>query len=132
MFYHLETWTGSTSDPYTTTYLKQIRLYQRQLTTAAFKIAGGVDLTSSNASSRVLKQTAVPHEFVTKVTKAFLDSLYAFLDGLVHLGSEDASPAANAKKPVGNAAAMTSNDPLALLDISDPVSLLCIYTSPLS
>lgn len=62
-----------------------------------------------------------------KVTKAFLDSLYAFLDGLVHLSSDESAPVAIAKKAIGNAAAMTSNDPLALLDISDPVS--CPYAS---
>jgi exocyst complex component 2 len=63
------------------------------MTTGAFKIAGGVDLSSSAApSSRLAKQNSISTLFTSKITKAFLDSLYAFLDGLVHLASDESPP----------------------------------------
>lgn len=36
-----------------------------------------------------MKQHAVATEFKTKITKAFVDTLYAFLDGMVNLASEE-------------------------------------------
>lgn len=42
-------------------------------------------MTDSNGT----KQKQIPPVFSNKVTKAFLDSLYSFLDGLVHLASDD-------------------------------------------
>ncbi|TDL24651.1 hypothetical protein BD410DRAFT_838154 [Rickenella mellea] len=91
IFYHLETWTANPAEPSTTLFLEQMHTFQKHLTTAAFKIAGGIDLTASSTSSltRPVKQNRVAVSFVQKITKSFLDSLYAFLDGLVHLASED-------------------------------------------
>lgn len=88
-FYHLETWTASMAEPYTTLYLSDIQLFEKHVTTCAFKIAGGVDLSASASSSRLVKQHAVASEFKTKITKAFVDTLYAFLDGMVNLASEE-------------------------------------------
>ena len=51
VFYYLENWVGSTVDPYTTVYLSQMCMFQKQITTSAFKITGGVDLSSSSSSS---------------------------------------------------------------------------------
>ena len=64
-----------------------MQTFQKHLTTEAFKIAGGIDLTAS--TTKPLKQHRVPGSFITKITKSFLDSLYAFLDGLVLLASEE-------------------------------------------
>ncbi len=121
IFYHLETWVGSTVDPYTTIYLSQIRTFQKQVTTSAFKIAGGVDLSTAS-SSRQTKQNPVAPEFVTKIMKAFLDSLYAFLDGLVHLASDESptSAAARAHLPLQTNATPGTN-PLELVKIEDAV-----------
>ncbi|EEB87942.1 hypothetical protein MPER_14491, partial [Moniliophthora perniciosa FA553] len=88
IFYHLEAWVASPADPSATHYLTQMELFQRHVTTAAFKLAGGVDLSSSSLT-KPLKQNPIPSAFVSKITKAFLDVLYAFLDGLVHLASEE-------------------------------------------
>jgi exocyst complex component 2 len=65
--------------------------YQKHITTAAYKIASGV------TDSTETKQRAIPQEFSNKITKSFLDSLYSFLDGLVHLASDD-SPVAQGIK----------------------------------
>lgn len=129
IFYHLESWVGSTKEPYSTVYLSQIRLYQRHITTCSFKLAGGVDLApSASSSSKVVKQNAVAQNFVSKIVKAFLDSLYAFLDGMVHLASDE-SPGSDkkvdatlAKDAVGPA---TGTNPIALLDLEDPVRVSC-------
>lgn len=95
------------------------------MTTGAFKVAGGVDLTTSAASfSRLTKQNAVSSSFLSKITKAFLDTLYAFLDGLVHLASDE-SPNIDSRQPVNDVSEMTATNPLELLDIRDPVSLIC-------
>lgn len=89
IFYYLESWIASPDDPYNTHYLTQMELFQRHITTAAFKIAGGVDLSSNMSLAKPAKQNPIAAAFVQKITKAFLDALYAFLDGLVHLASDE-------------------------------------------
>lgn len=110
------------SDPSSTMYLSQMETFQRQITTAAFKIAGGVDLSSNASVSKPVKQNPVPPAFISKITKAFLDVIYAFLDGLVHLAS-DGTPEVSEKRP-GNtdSSTITGTNPLELLDLSDAVS----------
>lgn len=122
IFYHLESWRGSNTDPHTTVYLSHVQLFQRQVTTGAFKIAGGVDLTSAAAStSRLIKQNPVPPMFVSRIAKAFLDTLYAFLDGLVHLASDE-SPRLADPKSAPEVNATNEPNPLELLNLENPVS----------
>ncbi|KAK7036624.1 Exocyst complex component S5 [Paramarasmius palmivorus] len=127
LFYHLESWLPSPSDPSATHYLTQMELFQRHVTTAAFKLAGGVDLSSSSLT-KPLKQNPIPSAFVSKITKAFLDVLYAFLDGLVHLASEE-SPSASGTRPIAAAATANTTNPVELLDLSEPVEFLNPDTS---
>ena len=120
---------GSTVDPYTTVYLSQMRAFQKQITTSAFKIAGGVDLSSSSSSSsRAKTQNPIATEFVTKITKAFLDSLYAFLDGLVHLASDE-SPTTSGSKAAAHMASTTvpGSNPLELVKVEEAVGFLFNY-----
>lgn len=89
------------------------------MTTEAFKIAGGLDLTTS--TTKPVKQHRIASNFTTKITKSFLDTLYAFLDGLVHLASEESEY----KRPTSHADAVggpsiNRND---LIDLSNPVCL---------
>jgi exocyst complex component 2 len=123
-FYHLETWAPSASDPATTVYLVHMETFQRHVTTAAYKIAGGVDLSSSSLTKQS-KQSPIPTAFISKITKAFLDSLYAYLDGMVTLASNEAPPV-TLKRPVANAPA-ASSDPIDLLDLSNTVSLPFVF-----
>jgi hypothetical protein len=94
--------------------------FQRHLATAAFKLAGGVDLSSSVSSSKPVKQHPVSQVFVTKITKAFLDALYAFLDGLILLASDE-SPIFTGKMLLKQEETFGPNR-LDLLDLSDGVS----------
>lgn len=121
IFYHLENWRGSNTDPFTTIYLSEIRDFQRHITTGAFKIAGGVDLSSASAasSSRLVKQNPIGPAFIQKLTKAFLDTLYAFLDGLVHLASDESTNIV-VRQPVEDVNA-TAKNPLELLDLENAV-----------
>ncbi|KAH9171067.1 exocyst complex component Sec5-domain-containing protein [Lactarius sanguifluus] len=82
-FYYLETWALSPSEPYTTEYLSDVYCFQRHVTTWAFKFASGAEAPSSRSGRR-----PIPNEFVNKISKAFLDATYAFLDGLVQLATE--------------------------------------------
>jgi exocyst complex component 2 len=71
--------------------LSDVQFFQRQVTTWALKFACGAE-----ASSRLARRP-IPNEFVIKITKAFLDATYAFLDGLVFL-AEEGSPVTDAEK----------------------------------
>lgn len=64
-------------------------IFQRHLITSALKIAGGIELSSTSSSFRTIQQGLIPPAFTTKITKAFLDAIDAFLDGLVHLTSPE-------------------------------------------
>ncbi|KAH9077909.1 exocyst complex component Sec5-domain-containing protein [Lactarius deliciosus] len=90
-FHYLETWAPSPSEPYTTEYLSDVYCFQRQVTTWAFKFASGAEAPSSRSGRR-----PIPNEFVNKISKAFLDATYAFLDGLVQLAT-DGSPVTDAE-----------------------------------
>lgn len=114
---------ASLIDTSATHYLDLLEQYQRQMTTAAFKLAGGVDLSASSLA-KPSKQNPVPQAFVSKITKAFLDALYAFLDGLVLLSSNE-SPIMTGKMPTNDAVGTTTGpNPLELLDLRDTVSQL--------
>ncbi|KAF5367582.1 hypothetical protein D9758_003714 [Tetrapyrgos nigripes] len=126
IFHYLETYTPSTSDPSATQYLTQMELFQRHITTVAFKLAGGVDLSSSSLTKPV-KQNPIPAAFVSKITKAFLDVLYAFLEGLTRLASSDDWPG----KSLAIASTPTiAQSPVELLDFSDPdVRILLVLSN---
>jgi exocyst complex component 2 len=123
--HHLETCVASTTEDRTTAYLTEIQLFQKQQTTSAFKLAGGVDLTARSA--RHGKQYTIASEFNTKIAKAFLDSLYAILDGLFQLStSPDLDAILNARVIIGAgdvaSATTVGSNLLEMLDMSDTVS----------
>ncbi|KAJ6484343.1 exocyst complex component sec5 [Mycena vitilis] len=129
IFYYLEEWIASPTDASVTHYLTQMELFQRHVTTAAFKIAGGVDLATAASISKPVRQNPIPSAFVSKITKAFLDALYAFLDGLVHLASEE-SPVVTGKMPRTEAAGGPGGpNPLELLDMLDGDTRLLLVIS---
>ncbi|KAG6827599.1 hypothetical protein H0H92_011172 [Tricholoma furcatifolium] len=117
LFYYLESWVASPVHVSATHYLDLIELFQRQLTTAGFKLAGGVDLAASSLS-KPTKQHPVPQAFVSKLTKAFVEALYAFLDSLVVLASDE-SPIVTGKM-LPTDVPLTGTNPLELVDLRDP------------
>lgn len=113
-------------------------VYQKQQTTTAFKLAGGVDISAS--ASKLGKQYPVASEFVTKINKAFLDSLYSMLDGLEHLAADPAPELEQAAPVAGIASAgdavpqtaSASANLLEMLDITDSVSVFSLPLLPSS
>ena len=88
---------------------------QRHLTTSALKIAGGIELSSTSASFRTIQQNQISSAFMAKITKAFLDAVYAFLDGLVHLTSPEWSITTETSSP-------SQQSPSKPFDLNDVVS----------
>ncbi|KAF8899761.1 exocyst complex component sec5 [Gymnopilus junonius] len=124
LFHWTEGWVASPKEPFTTNYLVQIEIFQKHMTTAAFKLAGGLE---PGSISRSVKQAPIPQIFVSKFTKAFLDALYAILDGLVLLASDE-SPITSGHSPAGNSAADSLNS-MELLDLKDGDTRLLIVIS---
>lgn len=69
-----------------------------------------------------LKQHIISQEFLSKITKAFLETVYAFLDGLVHLASEE-SPSHQNRAAVIDMGIAPGSNPLELLDLTKTVSI---------
>ncbi|KAK0192271.1 exocyst complex component sec5 [Armillaria mellea] len=127
LFYHLETWTVNPSDPSATLYLTQMEVFQRHVTTAAYKLAGGVDL-SSVSLTKPTKQNPITAAFVTKITRTFIDVLYSFLNGMVQLVSTD-MPSASGKRQFPNSELDLVN-PIELLDLSNSdIRLLLVLSN---
>ena len=124
IFYHLEDWKSNPNEPSTTLYLGEIQTFQRHLTTATFKLAGGVDIPSASNPHKPLKQHAISQEFLSNITKAFLETVYAFLDGLVHLASEESPPSHGHRAAVIDMGIAPGSNPLELLDLTETVSFL--------
>jgi exocyst complex component 2 len=121
IFYYLESWVPSPADPSATLYLTYIENFQRIVTTAAFKIAGGVDLSNvTSPTPRTIKQNQLGPTFASKITKAFLDAFYAFLDGLVLLASDE-SPVMTGKCLPDHFTSQNGTKRLQLLDVKDGV-----------
>lgn len=128
IFYHLENWKSNPNEPSTTFYLGEIQTFQRHLTTAAFKLAGGVDLPSALNPHKPLKQHIISQNFLSRITKAFLETVYAFLDGLVHLASEESSVSHGHQAAVIDVGTTPGSNPLELLDLTETVSAPGIKT----
>ncbi|KIM53074.1 hypothetical protein SCLCIDRAFT_32138 [Scleroderma citrinum Foug A] len=124
LLYHLESWDPSTTDPSVTEYMSLLEVFQRHMTLSALKIAGGVELTSTTSSLRTIQQNYVSPQFTQKITRAFLDSIYAFLDGLVHLTSNELQVGAE------NLATLTNRPtPSKLFDLRDANTRLLLVLS---
>ncbi|KIJ39010.1 hypothetical protein M422DRAFT_258163 [Sphaerobolus stellatus SS14] len=89
LFHYLENWEPDPQLPGATIYLTKIQTFQRHNVTSAYRIAGVVTEQNGSNSNKSAKNKTVRPEFASKISKAFLDALYAFLDGLVHLASDD-------------------------------------------
>lgn len=94
-------------------------LFQRHVTTAAFKIAGGVDL-SSGSLTKPVKQHPIASAFVSKIMKAFLDAIYTFLDGLTLLASDE-SPIVTGQRPLADATTFRGTNVFDDRDVMDGV-----------
>jgi len=90
--YVLESFTPDPSAPSTTLYLTHFESFMRHLATAAFRIAGGISIDSGSSVLRVTQRNAMSPAFTGKITKAFLEAIYAVLDGMAALVAEEVPP----------------------------------------
>lgn len=63
-----------------------MHVFQKHNISSAYRLAGGNDPFSA---VKTPSKKTIRSEFASKISKTFLDALYAFLDGLVHLASDD-------------------------------------------
>ncbi|KAF5318441.1 hypothetical protein D9619_010689 [Psilocybe cf. subviscida] len=124
VFNNLESWAPSRDSSSSTHYLTQFEVYQRYMATAAYRI---VSPDESGGGSP--KQVAIPQVFSSMIIKAFVDSLYAFMDGLVYLASADA-PLVHASLPE-TAKAVADVNLQQIIDLRDPSSRLLLVISNL-
>lgn len=97
VFFRLEDWQLDPEDQSKTIYLKRMRTYQRNMARMVYKTSGGDEerannlFISSHASTmNLLKKSTsnrdqehISADFCKKIHTAYLDALYAFLDGLM-------------------------------------------------
>ncbi|CAG8479390.1 21874_t:CDS:10 [Gigaspora rosea] len=88
IFYSLEDWSLDQDNREITNFLRNFHIFHKYNSRSAYKIAslGYVSDDDDNKSSRI------SDAFLQKIKSAFLDSLYAYLDGLVHLVFSDYTP----------------------------------------
>ncbi|SNX84111.1 related to Exocyst complex component Sec5 [Melanopsichium pennsylvanicum] len=97
LFHMLEDWTLNPVEQATTLHLRDIATFHKSNARHAFHLAGGrsasspVSALEGSRKARTAEQPVAP-EFTTRIKGAFLDALYAFLDGLVHLAFSEYSP----------------------------------------
>ncbi|KAG1847630.1 exocyst complex component Sec5-domain-containing protein [Suillus subluteus] len=127
--YTLESFTPDLSTPSTTLYLAHLESFMRHLATSAFKIAGGVSTDSGSGVLRVTQQNIVPPAFISKITKAFLDAIYAVLDGFVVLVAEEAPPGVGS---IVSAGAPEREGKQELIDLRDSNTRLLLVISNFS
>lgn len=110
MFFMLEDWSLNPDVDATTLYLKELAAFHKSNARAAYFLAGGRDGADTTprssevscsrlslvvfqvAYSSSFTQPPPPAEFTGRIKAAFLDALYAFLDGLVHLAFSEFDP----------------------------------------
>ncbi|UZJ51135.1 hypothetical protein CBS101457_000455 [Exobasidium rhododendri] len=93
IIHRLEDWTLNPEEEATTLYLGEVAAFHRSNTRLAYRIASGkeVDRSTEGASSR-LRDVNMSSEFSSRIKTAFLDTIYVYLDGLVHLAFSDYNP----------------------------------------
>ncbi|GAA5997397.1 exocyst subunit SEC5 [Rhodotorula paludigena] len=118
VFYRLETWRQDPDDSAITAFLRQISAFQRFMAISAYRVAGGSEehanallgasssSSATSAAARSRKDVDILGDFQRKAQSAFLDGLYAFLDGLVHVAFSDpetifTSPSGTKKRGLG-------------------------------
>ncbi|KAG0140924.1 hypothetical protein CROQUDRAFT_52505 [Cronartium quercuum f. sp. fusiforme G11] len=106
IFHRLEDWSRpekSDNEDYvagTTVYLTRLHSFHRHLTLNAFRLAGGTESTANAIFmgtgdvqlSKKPKADVLSSSCAQKAQSAFLDALYGFLDGLVHVAFTPPKP----------------------------------------
>ncbi|RUP45221.1 exocyst complex component Sec5-domain-containing protein [Jimgerdemannia flammicorona] len=90
-FYQLEDWNPDADNVEVTAFLRLFHSYHKYCARSAFKI-GSLTAVSDNKEDRSKEKPKISSEYLERIRGTFLDSLYSFLDGLVHLAFSEYSP----------------------------------------
>lgn len=106
IFHMLEDWTINPDEQSTTLFLKDLSAFHKSNARAAYHIASGRSQNPYDSSVNRSRDTGVSSEFTSRIKGAFLDALYAYLDGIVHLAFSEYDPLdptmSTSHKVVGN------------------------------
>ncbi|EST06642.1 hypothetical protein PSEUBRA_004556 [Kalmanozyma brasiliensis GHG001] len=96
LIHMLEDWTLNPDEPATTLHLRDLAAFHKSNARSAFHLAGGrspsTPVSALEATRKTRSEQPVAPEFTSRIKGAFLDALYAFLDGLVHLAFAEYAP----------------------------------------
>ncbi|MCO5554308.1 hypothetical protein L7F22_007837 [Adiantum nelumboides] len=90
VFYRLEDWTLNPDAEATTLYLRELSAFQRSNQRSAYLIAGGKDGASKDAAAG--GRNRINSDFTARIKATYLDAIYVFLDGIVHLAFHEYDP----------------------------------------
>ncbi|KAF9355116.1 hypothetical protein BGX34_010645, partial [Mortierella sp. NVP85] len=90
IFYRHEDWTLQSEYSQITLFVGLFYQFHEYCLRSAYKYASIWTATTEDSVPSDDVMTVVPEELMDKVRKTFLDALYSFLDGLVHLAFADA------------------------------------------
>lgn len=90
VFYRLEDWTLNPDAEATTLYLRELSAFQRSNQRSAYLIAGGKDGASKDAAAG--GRSRINSDFTARIKATYLDAIYVFLDGIVHLAFHEYDP----------------------------------------
>ncbi|KAF9180188.1 hypothetical protein BGZ51_009012 [Haplosporangium sp. Z 767] len=90
VFYRHEDWSFETENSQTTVFVGLFYSFHEYCLRSAYKFASIWTATTEDAVPSDDVLAVIPVEFTERIRKTFLDALYSFLDGLVHLAFADA------------------------------------------
>ncbi|GJJ75072.1 exocyst complex component 2 [Entomortierella parvispora] len=93
VFYRHEDWTLQTENSQITLFVGLFYQFHEHCLRSAYKYASIWTATAEDSVPSDEASAVVPGEYTEKIRKTFLDALYSFLDGLVHLAFADAERA---------------------------------------
>ena len=95
IFYRLESWQPDAEEPLATVYIRQAAAFQRSIARSCMRLSGASEeralaafpIYAAPAGTVPARRSEepLPPLLVRRAQAAFLDALYAFLDGLVHV-----------------------------------------------
>ncbi|KAF9976489.1 hypothetical protein BGZ73_008493 [Actinomortierella ambigua] len=89
VFFHHEDWTLNPALPQTTQFISLFFDFQEQCLRSAHRFASIWTATAPGASASENQSARVSAEYTDTIRKGFLDAMFMFLDGLVHLAFTD-------------------------------------------
>ncbi|KAF8953608.1 hypothetical protein BGZ46_003167 [Entomortierella lignicola] len=89
MFYKHEDWTLQTENSQITLFVGLFYQFHEYCLRSAYKYASIWTATTEEPATSDEASAVVPMEYIEEIRKTFLDALYSFLDGLIHLAFAD-------------------------------------------